>query len=68
MLYIFHCHFQMESSVHLLRGKVYEAMDNRNLASECFRESLRQDVYCYEAFELLVNHHMLNSVILMSGQ
>ncbi|KAJ8310101.1 hypothetical protein KUTeg_011966, partial [Tegillarca granosa] len=40
---------------------IYEAMDNRNLAVECFREALRQDVYCFEAFDLLVNHHMLSA-------
>ncbi|XP_064615248.1 cell division cycle protein 16 homolog [Liolophura sinensis] len=51
----------MENSVNLLRGKIYEAMDNRNLAVECFREALRQDVYCFEAFDLLVNHHMLTA-------
>lgn len=50
-----------EYSVNLLRGKIYEAMDNRNLAVECFREALRQDVYCFEAFDLLVNHHMLSA-------
>ena len=36
-------------------------MDNRNLAVECYREALRQDVYCFEAFDLLVNHHMLTA-------
>ena len=51
----------MESSINLLRGKIYEAMENRTLAMECFFEALRQDVYCYEAFELLVNHHMLSA-------
>ncbi|XP_060070640.1 cell division cycle protein 16 homolog [Ylistrum balloti] len=51
----------IEHSINLLRGKIYEAMDNRNLAVECFRESLRQDVYCFEAFDLLVNHHMLSA-------
>ncbi|KAL3846820.1 hypothetical protein ACJMK2_017774 [Sinanodonta woodiana] len=52
---------ELESSINLLRGKVYEAMDNRNLAMECFREALRQDVYCFEAFDFLVNHHMLSA-------
>ncbi|KAH3813344.1 hypothetical protein DPMN_141799 [Dreissena polymorpha] len=51
----------MESSINVLRGRIYEAMDNRTLAMECFREALRQDVYCYEAFDLLVNHHMLTA-------
>ena len=47
--------------MNLLRGKIYEAMENRSLAMECFLEALRQDVYCYEAFDLLVNHHMLSA-------
>ena len=52
----------MESSINLLRGKIYEAMDNRTLAMECYREAVRQDVYCYEGFDLLVNHHMLSAL------
>lgn len=52
---------QIESSINLLRGKIYEAMDNRTLAVECYREAVRQDVYCYEAFDLLVKHHMLSA-------
>jgi anaphase-promoting complex subunit 6 len=52
---------QTEHSINLLRGKIYEAMDNRNLAVECYREALRQDIYCFEAFDLLVNHHMLTA-------
>lgn len=47
--------------MNLLRGKVYEAMDNRHLATECFREALREDVFCHEAFESLVNHHMMTA-------
>ncbi|KAK2145256.1 hypothetical protein LSH36_692g03045 [Paralvinella palmiformis] len=51
----------IDSSVNLLRGKIYEALENRNLASECFREALRGDVFCYEAFESLINHHMMTA-------
>ncbi|CAG5124550.1 unnamed protein product [Candidula unifasciata] len=49
------------NSICLLRGKIYEAMDNRSLASDCYREALRLDVYCFEALELLINHHMLTA-------
>ncbi|XP_074658547.1 cell division cycle protein 16 homolog [Tubulanus polymorphus] len=45
----------------LLRGLVYSGMDNRNLAAECFREALQLDVHCYEAFDYLVNNHMLSA-------
>nr|KAI8751246.1 putative cell division cycle protein 16 [Biomphalaria glabrata] len=50
-----------ENSICLLRGRIYEAMDNRILAADCYREALRLDVYCFEAFDLLVNHHMLTA-------
>ncbi|XP_035828816.1 cell division cycle protein 16 homolog isoform X3 [Aplysia californica] len=50
-----------EKSMSLLRGKIYEAMDNRSLAADCYKEALRLDVYCFEAFELLVGHHMLTA-------
>ena len=52
---------QIDSAINLLRGKAHEAMENRGLAAECFREALRADVYCFEAFENLVNHHMLTA-------
>ncbi|KAK2165875.1 hypothetical protein NP493_1345g00047 [Ridgeia piscesae] len=51
----------IESSINLLRGKIYESMENRNLAVECFTEALRTDIYCYEAFDSLVNHHMMTA-------
>jgi len=47
--------------VSLLRGQIHEAMENRMLAIECYREAVRQDVYCYEAFDRIVNHHMLSA-------
>ncbi|ESO83785.1 hypothetical protein LOTGIDRAFT_132783 [Lottia gigantea] len=51
----------IENSILLLRGQIYEEMDNRSLAADCFQKALQHDVYCFEAFELLVNHHMLTS-------
>ncbi len=52
---------QLQSCINLLRGRVYEAMDNQNLAAECFREALRLDVFCYEAFSSLIGHHLLTA-------
>lgn len=52
---------KLESAICLLRGTTYEAMDNRSLATDCYKESLRHDVHCYEAFDLLVTHHMLTA-------
>jgi anaphase-promoting complex subunit 6 len=52
---------QIENSISLLRGRIYEAMDNRGLAADCFKRALQQDVYCFEAFDLLVSHHMMSA-------
>ena len=43
----------------MLKGFVYEAMDNRSLATDCYKDALRTDVHCFQAFDLLVSHHML---------
>ncbi|XP_072035292.1 cell division cycle protein 16 homolog isoform X2 [Amphiura filiformis] len=51
----------VESSICLLRGQIYEAMENWVLATENYREALRRDVYCFEAFELLMKHQMLTA-------
>lgn len=42
-----------------MKGKVLEAMDNRGLASECYKQALQSDVHCFEAFDALIQHHML---------
>jgi hypothetical protein len=36
-------------------------MDNRGLAADCYKQALRCDVHCYEAFEALVQHQMLSA-------
>ncbi|KAI4459131.1 hypothetical protein MML48_6g00001688 [Holotrichia oblita] len=53
---------QVQSSVLLLKGKILEAMDNRGLAADCYRQALQCDVFCSEAFDSLVQHHMLTAV------
>ena len=53
--------FQINSSICLLRGKIYDAMDNRPLATSSYKEALKLDVYCFEAFDLLTSHHMLTA-------
>lgn len=52
---------KLESATCLLKGMVYEALDNRIPAAECYKEALRQDVHCFEAFDLLITHHMLTA-------
>ncbi|KAJ4431999.1 hypothetical protein ANN_20613 [Periplaneta americana] len=51
----------LTSSVLFLKGRVYEAMDNRGLAADCYKQALCCDVHCYEAFEALVQHQMLSA-------
>uniref|UniRef100_A0A3Q3GCC0 Cell division cycle 16 homolog (S. cerevisiae) n=1 Tax=Labrus bergylta TaxID=56723 RepID=A0A3Q3GCC0_9LABR len=51
----------VSSSICLLRGKIYDAMDNRPLATSSYKEALKLDVYCFEAFDLLTSHHMLTA-------
>ncbi|TNN42053.1 Cell division cycle protein 16 [Liparis tanakae] len=51
----------VNSSICLLRGKIYDAMDNRPLATSSYKEALKLDVYCFEAFDLLTSHHMLTA-------
>jgi anaphase-promoting complex subunit 6 len=48
--------------VQLLRGHILEALENRSLAVECYREALQLDVQCYEALDCLIQHHMLTSL------
>jgi anaphase-promoting complex subunit 6 len=44
-----------------LRGKILEALDNRPFAAEAFREALRIDAYCFEAFRALTSHEILTA-------
>ena len=48
------------SSMFALKGRVYEAMENRDLAKDCYKKALMLDCCCYEAFNNLIQHHMLN--------
>lgn len=55
------CCFQLHSAVLYLKGCVYEALDNRSLASECYKQALKRDVFCFNAFQSLVQHQMLTA-------
>lgn len=56
------CFWQIESGVQLLRGHILEALENRSMAVECYREALKLDVHCYEALDCLIQHHMLTAL------
>ncbi|XP_075549755.1 cell division cycle protein 16 [Dermacentor variabilis] len=51
---------RLEASLHLLKGKANEAIENRTVAAECYKKALALDIHCYEAFEALVKHQMLS--------
>jgi len=51
----------LRSAILYLKGRVHEALDNRSLASDCYKQALMLDVQCYDAFEALVKHQMLTS-------
>ncbi|GAM29254.1 hypothetical protein SAMD00019534_124300 [Acytostelium subglobosum LB1] len=51
---------QMSSMMSMLRGKIYEAMDNQKKSKYWYIKSLKQDYKNYEAFEALINGHILN--------
>lgn len=52
---------QTLSSIFLLRGRIFESLDNCTLAAESFKEALRMDVYCSEGFQALTQHHILSA-------
>lgn len=54
-------YFQINAQIFLLRGKIYEAMMNRILAAQSYKEALAADIYCVEAFDLLTQHQMLSA-------
>lgn len=44
-----------------MKGRVHEAMDNRAIATDCYKQALHCDVYSYQAFEALVQNQMLSA-------
>ena len=42
-----------------MKGKIFEAMDNRGLAMDYYVQALHKSVYLYESLEALVQHEML---------
>lgn len=50
---------RMLGAIYLLKGKLYECNDNRQMAQSCFKEALVHDIFCFEAYTSLTRHHML---------
>ncbi|XP_047361479.1 cell division cycle protein 16 homolog isoform X1 [Vespa velutina] len=51
----------VQSAILYVKGKVYQAMDNRAMATDCYKQALHCDVYSYQAFESLVQNQMLSA-------
>uniref|UniRef100_A0A8D9ER57 Cell division cycle protein 16 homolog n=1 Tax=Cacopsylla melanoneura TaxID=428564 RepID=A0A8D9ER57_9HEMI len=51
----------MKSALLLLKGRVYESLENRALAADCYKGALLADVHCYDAFLNLSQHQMMDS-------
>lgn len=52
---------KLESSMCLLRGRIYVSLSNMEQAKECFKEAVQVDVKNYEAFDYLLSKHMLTT-------
>ncbi|KAK7576605.1 hypothetical protein V9T40_012891 [Parthenolecanium corni] len=52
----------MYSALLALKGLVYEALDNRNLATDCYKEAVSSDINCFEALSALLQHRLLTCV------
>lgn len=55
---------KIESAIWLLKGKAYEGAGNsiiKGFAVDAFKEALKHDVYCFEAFDLLTAHSRLTA-------
>lgn len=52
---------ELLSAIWLLKGKVLEAMDNRQLAMDAYIQALNFNVHCTEAMDALTQHEMLMS-------
>ncbi|KAA8526750.1 hypothetical protein F0562_009021 [Nyssa sinensis] len=47
------------SAISFLRGKAYEALENRAQARQWYKVAVKADPLCYEALECLIENHML---------
>ncbi|KAL5564884.1 hypothetical protein UlMin_028048 [Ulmus minor] len=51
----------ISSAICFLRGKAYEALENRAQARLWYKAAIKADPLCYEALECLIENHMLSS-------
>uniref|UniRef100_A0A165Z0Q7 Uncharacterized protein n=1 Tax=Daucus carota subsp. sativus TaxID=79200 RepID=A0A165Z0Q7_DAUCS len=51
----------ISSAICFLRGKAYEALENRTQARLWYKAAVKADPLCYEALECLIDNYMLTS-------
>ncbi|XP_031286814.1 anaphase-promoting complex subunit 6 isoform X1 [Pistacia vera] len=49
----------ISSAICFLRGRAYEALENRAQARQWYKAAIKADPLCYEALECLIEKHML---------
>ena len=49
------------SAMQLLRGKIFDALEERKKAVAAYRSALKLDCYCFEAFDHLTRHGLLTT-------
>ncbi|XP_065673013.1 cell division cycle protein 16 homolog isoform X3 [Hydra vulgaris] len=52
---------KLESSISLLKGMIHENFENKVLATKYYKDALQRDVYCFEAFDNLISHNLMNT-------
>lgn len=52
---------EMQASMYLLKGDIYRALEVKGSAAECYREALKADLFCFEAFSRLVENHLMTA-------
>ncbi|CAD7705302.1 unnamed protein product [Ostreobium quekettii] len=55
------CEVSLYSAICLLRGRVFEALENAPRAIKWYQTALKHDPFCYEAFQALVERHLLSN-------
>ncbi|KXZ51181.1 hypothetical protein GPECTOR_13g668 [Gonium pectorale] len=52
---------RVQAGMACLRGRAFEALENRGRAAIWYKAALRLDPYCYDAFAALVDGHLLTN-------
>ncbi len=60
---------QIEAQLHMLRGQIFEALENRTKAALCYKQALLKDAFCYEVTNVKnVFPHLSLSVLCLASK